>query len=247
LAIKAISFDFWNTLFAEVPGGFQLYKERRLQLLKEALNAEGGNFTDAQIEQATHLEAESHHLIWTKEYRTLSASERLTRILHHLNASLPENLMTPIVRACEEGVYEQPPVLVDGARAVIEQLSKHYRLGIISDIGFSPGRVLKQLMREAGILAAFDSLVFSDEAGCSKPHAEVFAKTSQALGARPTEIVHIGDLEHTDIIGAKRANFYAIRFVGATPMKEGEQTIADAVTEDFHRIPHIIKNLGGGE
>jgi putative hydrolase of the HAD superfamily len=245
LAIKAISFDFWNTLFAEIPGGFTLYKERRRQVLKKALNGVGGDFTDQQIEQAARLEAESHHLIWTQQYRTLTASERLARILHHLNASLPEAVMTEIVQAYEEGITERPPVLVDGGRQVIEQLSQHYRLGIISDIGFSPGRVLKRLMREAGIVEAFDSLVFSDEAGCSKPHAKVFAKTSEALGARPAEIVHIGDLEHTDIIGAKRANFYAIRFVGVTPMKEDEQTVADAVTEEFTEIPRIIQTLGG--
>jgi HAD superfamily hydrolase (TIGR01549 family) len=247
LAIKAISFDFWNTLFAEVPGGFTLYKERRRQLLKESLNAEGGDFTDEQLEQATSLEAQSYHLIWTQEYRTLTASERLARILHHLNASLPEALMAQIVQAYEEGIIERPPVLVSGAQEVIEQLSKHYRLGIISDIGFSPGRILKQLMREVGILEAFDSLVFSDEAGCSKPHARVFAITSQALKARPTEIVHVGDLEHTDIIGAKRANFNAIRFVGVTPMQADEKTIADALAEDFTEIPSIIKTLGGLE
>lgn len=245
MAIKAISFDFWNTLFAEVPGGFQLYKERRRQTLKAALNAEGGDFTDAEIEQAAHLEAESHHLIWTREYRTLTASQRLARILHHLNASLPEAVMAEIVRAYEEGITERPPVLVDGAREVIADLAKRYRLGIISDIGFSPGRVLRQLMREAGILAAFDSLVFSDEAGCAKPHARVFAETARALGARPAEIVHVGDLEHTDIVGAKRADFFAIRFVGVTPLREGETTSADAVTASFTEIPRLIEGLGG--
>ncbi|MBI3651971.1 MAG: HAD family hydrolase [Acidobacteria bacterium] len=245
MAIQAISFDFWNTLFTEAPGGFKLYQERRRHFLQAALNAEGGNFTEAQIEQAARLEAESHHLIWSEQYRTLTASQRLARVLHHLNASLPEAAMANIVRAYEEGIHERPPVLVRGALLVVEQLAKRYRLGIISDIGFSPGRVLKQLMRQAGILEAFDSLVFSDEAGCAKPHANVFAMTAATLGARPQEMVHIGDLEPTDIIGAKRANFYAIRFVGVTPMQKDETTIADAVTADFTAIPRIIESLGG--
>jgi HAD superfamily hydrolase (TIGR01549 family) len=247
LAIKAISFDFWNTLFAETPGGFKLYQETRRRLLKESLNELGGNFTEEQIKQAASLEAESHHLIWTQEHRTLPAVQRLGRILDHLKASLPEETITRLVNHYEEGIYERPPLLVDGARQVIEELSGRYRLGIISDIGFSPGRVLRQVMREAGILQAFDSLVFSDEAGCSKPHAEVFARTARALNAHPTEMVHIGDLEHTDIVGAKKAAYFAIRFVGVTPMKEGEKTLADVVTADFSEIPRMIKSLGGDE
>jgi HAD superfamily hydrolase (TIGR01549 family) len=247
LAIKAISFDFWNTLFAETPGSFKLYQETRRRLLKEFLNERGGNFTEEQIKHAASLEAESHHLIWTREHRTLTAKQRLGRILDHLNASLPEDAITRLVNHYEEGIYERPPVLVDGAREVIEQLSSRYRLGIISDIGFSPGRVLRELMREAGILEAFDSLVFSDEAGRSKPHAEVFAKTARALKAHPTEMIHIGDLEHTDVVGAKNATYFAIRFVGVTPMQEDEKTIADEVTTDFSKLPQIIKTLGGDE
>jgi HAD superfamily hydrolase (TIGR01549 family) len=244
LPIKAISFDFWNTLFAETPGGFKLYQERRRHLLKEALNDEGGNFTDEQIAQAATLEAQSHHIIWTKEHRTLTAAQRLLRILGHLEASLSEATINRVVSQYEEGIYERPPVLVDGAHEVIAQLSRQYRLGIISDIGFSPGRVLRELMRKVEILDAFDSLVFSDEAGRSKPHAEVFAKTSQILRAHPTEMVHIGDLEHTDVIGAKNATYFSIRFVGVTPMEEGEKTIADVVTTNFSEIPNIIKSLG---
>ncbi len=247
MAIKAISFDFWNTLFAETPGSFKLYQETRRSLLKESLTERGGTFSEEQIKQAALLEAESHHLIWTKEHRTLTARERLRRILDTLNASLPEDTITRLVNDYEEGIYERPPILVDGARQVIEQLSSRYRLGIISDTGFSPGRVLRELMRNAGILDAFDSLVFSDEAGRSKPHAEVFAKTSHALNAHPTELVHIGDLEHTDVIGAKNATYFAIRFIGVTPMKDDEKTIADVVTTDFSEIPQIIKSLGGDE
>ncbi len=247
MAIKAISFDFWNTLFAETPGGFTLYQETRRRLLKESLNERGGNFTEEQIRQAASLEAESHHLIWTQEHRTLSAVQRVRRILDHLRASLPEDAIARLVNHYEEGIYERPPVLVDGAREVIAELSGRYRLGIISDIGFSPGRVLRQLMREVGILQAFDSLIFSDEAGCSKPHAAVFARTAQALNACPTEMVHVGDLEHTDIVGAKKANYFAIRFVGITPMKEDEKTIADVVTADFYEIPQIINSLGGDQ
>ena len=242
LGITAISFDFWNTLFTEQPGGFALYKANRRRLLRSTL-AELGYFTDGQLDHACSLEGQSHNRIWCDEHRTVGALERLGEIIRHLGISLPDVVTAEIVTAFEEGVLEHPPVLIPGAAETLKELSKHYRLGIISDVGFSPGRVLRQVLDGAGILDLFDSLVFSDEAGRSKPHAEVFARTARELEAVPFEMVHVGDLERTDIIGAKEAGYYAIRFVGATPMVEDERTIADAVTADLLDVPRLVAAL----
>jgi FMN phosphatase YigB (HAD superfamily) len=242
LAIRAVSFDFWNTLFTESPGGFNLYKSRRRRLLAEALR-DCGDYTDEQLEQACSTESESHNKVWRNEHRTLTTTERLARVLAHLEACLPDQVMAGLVNAYEEGIFERPPVLIEGVRPSLERLRGRYRLGIISDVGFSPGRVLKKVLEQNGLLDMFDSLVFSDEAGCSKPHVKVFQRTAEKLSAAPGEIVHIGDLEFTDIIGAKQAGYRAIRFVGITPMDENERTIADHVTADFLDVPRLIETL----
>jgi putative hydrolase of the HAD superfamily len=148
-----------------------------------------------------------------------------------------------MVKAVEEGILERPPVLVEGVRSALEQLTGRYRLGIISDVGFSPGRVLKQILAQNDLLDAFDSLVFSDEAGRSKPHRRVFETTAEQLAAAPDEIAHIGDLEFTDIVGAKQAGYHAIRFTGVTPMREGETTAADFVIDDYAALPRLLENL----
>ncbi|MFL6273925.1 MAG: HAD family hydrolase [Blastocatellia bacterium] len=240
--IRAISFDFWNTLFTEPPGGFALYKQRRLRLLEAALR-DCGEFSGARLEAACHVESRSHEQIWRGQYRTLTTAERLGRILAHLEACLPDEVMAETVRAVEEGILEHPPVLVEGARAAVERLAGRYRLGIISDVGFSPGRILKQVLADNHLLDAFDSLVFSDEAGRSKPHREVFEKTAARLGAAPTEMAHIGDLEFTDVVGAKQAGYTAIRFTGITPMQDGETTIADFVIDNYSELPRLVEEL----
>lgn len=242
MAIRAISFDFWNTLFSEQPGGFALYQATRRRLLAEALRG-CRDYTEEQLERACLLESESHDQVWRNEHRTLPTAERVARVLTHLEACLPDEVMSELVKAYEEGILERPPILVEGAREALEQLAGSYRLGIISDVGFSPGRVLKEVLRQNGLLDRFDSLVFSDEAGCSKPHLEVFRRTAKRLSADPREIIHIGDLEFTDIVGAKRAGYHAIRFVGVTPMADGERTVADHVTADLSHLPRIIKTF----
>jgi len=243
MGIKAVSFDFWHTLFTEQPGAFLLYKQRRRTLLSEAVLS-CRNVAHEELEHACHLEAETHNCVWREEHRTLAASERVTRILAHLDISLPDTALVSLVASVEEGILEHPPVLIDGAREALETLSRRYRLGIISDVGFSPGRMLKRVLADHGLLDLFDSLVFSDEAGRAKPHIEVFECTALALSAKPEEIVHIGDLEYTDIVGAKRAGYHAVRFTGVTPMEAAETTAADFVTDDLRAVARLIEMLG---
>lgn len=226
----------------EQPGGYSLYQQRRQRLLADALRA-CGDYTDEQVTHACAMESSSHEQIWRSEHRTLSTNERVRRMLAHLEASLPDNAVADLTFAYEEGILERPPVLIEGAREAVERLSARYRLGIISDVGFSPGRMLKRMLADNGLLQKFASLVFSDEAGRAKPHLEVFRRTAAQLGADLHEIVHIGDLEFTDIIGAKQAGCHAIRFTRVTPMGEGESTIADCVTDDWANVPRLIERL----
>ena len=245
MRIKAISFDFWHTLFTEQPGAFRLYQQRRRSLLTEMFPQHNSRL-ETDLARACSIEAETHHRIWREEHRTLPAFERVSTILSHLDVAVSEPMLATIVARFEEGILEHPPVLIAGAREALSSLARRYRLGIISDVGFSPGRVLKQVLADNGLLDLFDSLVFSDEAGRAKPHIEVFERTARSLSAEPGAMVHVGDLERTDIMGAKQAGYRAIRFVGVTPMEEGETTIADFVTDDLSDIPRLVEVLDEG-
>ena len=103
--------------------------------------------------------------------------------------------------------------------------------------------MLRQVLTNHGLLDMFDSLIFSDEAGRAKPHLEVFKRAARLLSAEPAAIVHVGDLERTDIVGAKQAGYRAIRFTGVTLMEEDETTIADFVTDDLTDVPRLVAML----
>jgi putative hydrolase of the HAD superfamily len=245
LSIKAISFDFWSTLFTEEPGAFLLYQDRRRSFLARAVLTHR-DVEHAELDTACLVEAESHSRIWREQHRTALAAERVGRILTQLDVSLPDTALAELVTNFEENILERPPVLIEGAREALTQLSGRYRLGIISDVGFAPGRVLKQILSDNELLHLFDSLVFSDEAGCAKPHIEVFERTARSLSSEPAAMVHVGDLERTDIRGAKQAGYRAIRFTGVTAMEEGETSIADFVTNDLTEVPRLIGMLDNG-
>lgn len=206
-----------------------------------------GSRLEADLARVLSIEEERHQRVWQDEHRTLPVSERVTAILNHLDFAVSEPMLATIVTRFEESLLEHPPVLVAGAREALRSLSHRYRLGIISDVGFSPGRVLKRVLADNDLLDVFDSLIFSDEAGRAKPHIEVFQRTARTLSAEPGEMVHVGDLERTDIGGARQAGFRAIRFTGITPMEEGETTSADFVTDDLTEIPRLVELLNGEE
>jgi len=242
LAIKAISFDFWHTLFTEQPEMTRLYQKRKHSVLAEMLPDHCG-LLDTDFSRACSIEAKLHEQIWESEHRTLPVAERVTTILNHLELSVTEPMLATIVTRFEENILDHPPIIIDGAREALHQLAGRYRLGIISDVGFSPGRVLKRVLADNDLLDVFDSLVFSDEAGRAKPHKELFQRTARSLSAGPGEMVHVGDLERTDIIGAKQSGYRAIRFTGITPMNEDEQTAADFVTDRLTEIPGLVQML----
>lgn len=216
-----------------------MYQHRRRRVLAEMFPEHRARF-ETGLEQACLTEAESHHRFWQEQHRTRPASERVSTILNHLDVAVSAPVLATIVERFEEGILEHPPMLVAGAREVLRSLSQSYRLGIISDVGFSPGRVLKLVLADNDLLDAFDSLVFSDEAGRAKPHIEVFHRTARLLSAEPQEMAHVGDLERTDVIGAKQAGYHAIRFTGITRMEKDETTIADFVTDDLTEVPRLV-------
>ncbi len=87
-------------------------------------------------------------------------------------------------------------------------------IAIISDAGISPGRSLRVLLGRAGILDCFTTTVFSDEVGVAKPQRPMFAAAAEGLGVGIDSLLHIGDLEPTDIDGAIAVGSQAGLFTG---------------------------------
>ena len=80
-------------------------------------------------------------------------------------------------RAYQEPTLAHRPDITPGAvEAVRELRARGLRLGLISNTGRTPGRVLRRLLEDADLLPCFDVLVFSDEARVRKPAAAIFRR-----------------------------------------------------------------------
>ncbi len=207
--LKAITFDFWNTLYKAAPYAFALRRRFMFDLFAR-------HHIDVSIEQvdaAEDVARREWNRVWREEYRTPSAAERVRWMLDELLITLPPDDFGALADYFDRSLLEADPgpTLIDGAGEAVRWLAQTYRLGVISDSGLSVGNTLRQFLKRDGLLECFTCTTFSDEVGVSKPHTRIFLATLDRLGVQPHEAVHIGDLTHSDIAGAKAIGMYAVR------------------------------------
>jgi len=208
----AISFDFWNTLYAD--GAENIRMDRRKALFKNIVTAYR-SVPENEINTAFDLSFEYFITEWKDKMRTPTAAERISLMIHHLKMNLPEIKIQDLAEEFGGLIMEIPPLEITGVKRIVRMLAEEYPLGIISDTGYISGRHIREFLEKEGILDYFSSFMFSDEQDHSKPHFSVFKKTAEQLNIPLNRLIHIGDLERTDVRGALNAGCQSIKFTGA--------------------------------
>lgn len=249
MPIKAITFDFWSTLYRSKSVDFT---ERLVRLKTSVEQHSNVNFEFEQFKAAVQVARETWSRVWREEHRTISAEGWLQVMLDELSLSLQVEHLAELAVNMETSVLTELPTLQPDAKDVLAELSVDYALGVISDTGITPGRVLRQILAGDGILEYFNHLTFSDEIGRSKPHAEAFLSTLVGLTVEPEEAVHVGDLLRTDIAGAKAVGMRAVQYTGIN--QDGEldlpeapllQVTPDAVIANHHELKPWLQLWNG--
>ncbi len=235
--LRALTFDFWGTLYQNAFG-----REERLDLLERALRQAGRPRRWEELEAAYEHAWQAFEQVWRQENRPFSIEEWVGEMLSFLGAELPEEVQCNLYRPLQEALLDSPPRPVPGVAEVLPRLARRYRLGLISDVGLTPGRVLREFLRRDGLFPYFRTLTFSDEAGLTKPRPEVFWRTLEALEAHPEEAAHVGDLPETDLVGARNAGMRAILFLGVSRREDGRD-LADAVFTDYRELEEVLEAL----
>lgn len=243
--IKVITIDFWNTIF-DSSNGIER-NQLRVNTLKSKLSELGLNISDEKYQTAMKEAWEFFNDIWRNEQRTISTYDSVIFFWRYFSAPQDEDIINEVVKIFEECILYYPPTLFDGASEVIRKLASKYKLGIVSDTGFSPGRVLRSLLDKYAILEYFSAYSFSNETGVSKPHPKAYLSVLNSLNCSPENAIHIGDIEETDIEGAKNLNMRAIRFAANQPDFLSENiefhTKADFIAKSWKEVLEIINSL----
>ena len=247
-AIKAITFDLWDTLVIDdsdeakrAEQGLRSKFDERRHLLWEALNLAEPIELEA-VRLAYNVGDAAFNKVWKEQHITWPIAKRLRLILNELGRELPGETFNAVVRAHEEMEVDIPPDAMPDAVPVLERLARRYKLCIVSDAIVSPGGCLRRLLENHGLAKFFNGFAFSDEVGHSKPHRAMFESAAGQLGGEIGEMLHVGDRDHNDVKGPQQLGMKAILFT-ASRDADKTNTTADAICGSFDKLEAAIERL----
>ena len=239
--LKAITFDFWQTLYADSDKNWRKRQAIRVKRCHAYLESRGYTCTLTDVESGLEAAYNLVSSLW-HQHKGISVKRCMQRFADVLEIRLEEVELDQLIENLGAAFLEAPPIMIAHVKPVVSRLSENYPLGIISDSALTPGSFVRKLMARDGILQFFTAFTFSDETDYTKPQVVQFHSTLAALNAEPAEALHIGDIFRTDIVGAKNAGMKAIRFAGFNK-GEGNDTLSDAVVDDYRKLETVITEL----
>ena len=237
-----VSIDFWNTLYGN--GDEPERHKRRVEYFHSVIS----EFIDVDINTIENVFKKSMEFFiyeWQHHYRTPSTQERIQYMLNLLSVKLETNVIEHICRFFGELIFDVPPQNSPENLTIIKQLAEIYPLGIISDTGYISGKYIKEFLKNEGLISCFKSLIFSDEQEFGKPHSSVFIKTCENLNISCSHLIHIGDLEQTDVKGAKDSGCISIKYTGWNNVSTLNSR-ADKVINNYEDLARSIREIVHG-
>jgi FMN phosphatase YigB (HAD superfamily) len=237
--LTVVTFDFWNTI-ARVPP--EMMSAARRQAVAAACADCGVEVKAARLAAALAEVSGSYESSWQAgtHFHPRQGAEMLVATLGAEGAAR-ELIAEAFLGAGGDVELSLSPHIAE-TLATLD--GRGVRIGIVCDVGFTGGELLRGFLEREGVLGHFSGWAFSDEVGHYKPAAPIFEAALDSLGAEPGEAMHVGDLRRTDIAGAAAIGMRTVRYralhddPGAVDEPEAEFVL------DSHReLPDLLDRL----
>ncbi|MCU0852726.1 MAG: HAD family hydrolase [Thermoplasmata archaeon] len=226
----AVTFDLWDTLIQEYPGGAQKVAKLRVRMIGDILASRGLAHSGEEIKAAYDKTGDFLALTWGKA-RDMPVRDQVLFMATCIDDKLGSKLSGADLAEIERAYVES---------TLADVKSSGYKLGLISNTGRTPGSVLRTILRDMGILEFFDVTTFSNEILVRKPAEGAFRTTLEKLKVVPRAAVHVGDDVRSDVAGAKQAGMKAVqvalRSEKRCPDADGYTTAMDTLVETIEGL-----------
>lgn len=218
--IKAVTFDFWETLVRDSPENLREQRALRIQALHRVLAGAGSGIGEVEVAEAyDRSERVLVERFWGR-HRDPSIAEQVRLVLEMVSPGVARAMTPALFEEALAGYIEPvlhlPPELEPGAELAVSELaSRGVALGIISNTGRTPGVILRRVLERHDLLRHFTAFSYSDEIGYRKPDAEIFRRTLAELGVEPGEAAHVGDNPVADVQGAQGVGMRGVHYAAA--------------------------------
>ena len=203
--IKAISFDFYNTLVRFWPPLEEIQQaachELGLTVSEEAIthgyaiadvlfNRENEDRPLSQRTDEERLEFFGRYEQLILETAGISVSMDLAKKVWKMAIAVPKDFVP----------------FSDTVPALDHLRGAGYKVGIITNLR----RDLDELCLQVGLKSYLDFAVGSQEVGIEKPHPQIFQAALDQVNAAPEEWLHVGDQVRSDVLGARGVGMNAV-------------------------------------
>jgi putative hydrolase of the HAD superfamily len=241
--VKAVTFDFWETLVQDSAENLRRQRRLRIEALHRAVRRAGCELEESLVVEAyDRSERVLTESFWSQD-RDPRIEEQVRLVLEIISPSVCEAMPSAHFEEALAGYIEPvlllPPALSPGAdEAVRELAARGIALGIVSNTGRTPGIILRKILERYDLLRHFTVISYSDEVGYRKPDAEIFRRTLAGLAIEPRHAAHVGDNPIADVQGAQGIGMRGIHFAAAgTP----GAAHADLVVTDLRQlVDHLL-------
>jgi len=203
--IKAVFFDFYNTLATHHPCREEFYvntcRELGITVKARAL------FTSLAAADIFYRNENSRSPIdkRTPEEKINFYVEYVTRILGGAGVEIGSETALQILAKLREQKWEFKTY--DDTLPTLKGLDeRNLTLGLISNVA----QDMEATYTELGLQPYLDFKVTSAEVGCDKPNPEIFQAALEKAQVKPEESIYIGDQYDLDIVGARGVGMKAL-------------------------------------
>jgi putative hydrolase of the HAD superfamily len=196
--IKAVFFDFYNTLISFDPPREELQaaacREFGIEVDRKAI-PRGYWFADDFMSRENarspiHKRSKADEQAFWSDYEAT--------ILRKAGVDISKDLALRIFTRARR--LDRRLILFDDALSTIRTLrDRGIVLGLVSNLS----RALDGHCKELGLTPYIDFALTSSEIGAEKPHPPIFLAALERAGVSASEAIHVGDQYHSDVLGAK--------------------------------------------
>jgi HAD superfamily hydrolase (TIGR01509 family) len=218
MAIRAVLFDFSNTLFRLEEGETWLTDvvDHNGQRLDDAARAELMRRVTAPVGQVVTLDAEHQHAWDHRDLDSALHRKAYLEILRQSGVHRPDQATVLYELMTDPLEWTPYPDTEAALKAVAE---RGLKVGVLSNIGYD----IRPAFTAHGWDAYVDAFVLSFEVGVVKPAQGIFHKALQALAVPAARTLMVGDSEEAD--GAARTLGCQFALVAPLPTAERPDTL----------------------
>lgn len=207
MSIRAITFDWGDTLAVNWGMPYIATERRLLRRLGEDLAALGGtipsDWAETALAQIQSEWAASTDLARNPDQCEVDMPAWMDAWVARTGLSATDPRLTPAIDRAWDAMTDTVILLVEVPPVLAALKARGYRIGILSHVPW-PGHACRRWFARNGLAGSVDFYSLSCEVGRIKPHPEHYQDAIRQAGCQPGEILHVGDHPMRDVEGGRR-------------------------------------------